>query len=39
MYLGQWADLYEMFKRQYNFEKKNMLYVIQDNEKVSIMDL
>ena len=39
MYFGLWVDLYEMFKKQYNFEKKKMLYVIQDNERVSILDL
>ncbi len=39
MYFGLWVDLYEMFKKQYNFEKKQMMYVLQDYERVSIMDL
>lgn len=39
LYFGLWADLYEMFKKQYNFEKGKMVYVLQDNEHVSIMDL
>lgn len=39
MYFGFWADLYEMFKKQYNFEKKQMIYVLQDNERVSLLDL
>ena len=39
MYFGFWVDLYEMFKKQYNFEKKQMIYVLQDNERVSLLDL
>ncbi len=39
LYFGLWVDLYEMFKKQYNFEKRKMIYVLQDNERVSIMDL
>lgn len=39
MHFGLWVDLFEMFKKQYNFEKKRMLYVLQDNERVSILDL
>ena len=39
MYMGRRSDLFEAFKKQYNFEKKRMLYVLEDNERVSLLDL
>lgn len=33
LYFGQWCDLFEIYKKQYNFEKKNMLYALQPEVK------
>lgn len=40
LYFGMWADLFEEFKQQYNFEKKKCLYVVEETEeKSSLLDL
>lgn len=33
MYLGFWMDLFEMYKKQYNFETKRGLYSIQEEDE------
>ncbi len=37
-YLGYWMDLFEVYKRQYNFEKKRALYRLFSAEEVSTLD-
>lgn len=40
LYLGKFIDLLEQYKKQYNFEIKRMLYVVEEEKKVtSLMDL
>lgn len=42
LYFGQWCDLFEVYKRQYNFEKKHMLYELQQEtveEPISSLDV
>lgn len=40
LYFGQWCDLFEAYKRQYNFEKKRMIYEVQEAEEpVSSLDV
>ncbi len=35
MYFGFWADLYETYKKQYNFEIKRAAYRVDEMEPVS----
>lgn len=37
-YFGYWADLFESFKEQYNFETKRGLYQLLKAEDVSSLD-
>ncbi len=37
MYFGKWCDLYEEYKKLYNFKTTRCLY--QDKKEVSLMDL
>lgn len=40
LYFSTWVDLFEEYKRQYNFEKKKYLYVVEEEEaKGSLLDL
>lgn len=40
LYLGKFIDLLEQYKKQYNFEIKRMLYVVEEEKKVtSLMEL
>ena len=42
LYFGQWSDLFETYKRQYNFEKKGMLYKLSQEvkeEPISSLDV
>lgn len=36
--LGQWMDLFECFKQNYNFETKKGLYSIPEAEPISSLD-
>lgn len=38
-YLGYWLDLFETYKKQYNFEKSRGLYVLSEGEDVSSLDV
>jgi hypothetical protein len=36
---GEWLDLFEAYKQQYNFEVKRMLYKLEEKEeKISSLD-
>ncbi len=35
-YFGYWADLFEQYKIQYNFEQKRLLYKIAETEVSSL---
>lgn len=37
-YLGYWLDLFETYKRQYNFEKSRGLYLLSEAEEISSLD-
>ncbi len=39
MYFGFWADLFETYKRQYNFETKRGLYVLQEEDDISSLSV
>lgn len=40
LYFGQWCDLFEIYKRQYNFEKKRLIYDVQEPEEpISSLDV
>lgn len=41
LYFGMWADLYEIYKMQYNFEMKKSLYDVTASveEKISSLDV
>lgn len=39
MYFGLWADLFEIHKKQYNFETKRALYDIREEEAVSSLSV
>lgn len=40
MYIGKFIDLMEAYKKDYNFRTKRMLYVVEEEKKVtSLMDL
>lgn len=40
MYFGFWADLFENYKKQYNFEAKRALYSIrEEDEEVSSLSV
>ena len=40
MYLGKFIDLMEVYKRDYNFKVKRMLYIVEEEKKVtSLMEL
>lgn len=40
LYFGKFIDLMEVFKKDYNFRVKRMLYVIEEEKKVtSLMEL
>ena len=38
-YFGYWLDLFETFKKQYNFETKRGLYKLFEMEEVSSLDV
>lgn len=38
-YIGYWMDLFETFKKQYNFETKRGLYQLFQMEEVSSLDV
>lgn len=38
-YLGYWMDLFEIYKKQYNFETKRGLYKLLELEEVSSLDV
>ncbi len=38
-YFGYWCDLFEQFKKQYNFEKKRTLYNILEEEPISSLSV
>lgn len=38
-YFGLWADLFETYKKQYNFETKKGIYRILEMEEVSSLDV
>lgn len=38
-YFGYWADLFETYKKNYNFETKKGLYRILEMEEVSSLDV
>lgn len=37
-YFGFWLDLFETYKKQYNFETKRGLYQLMEMEEVSTLD-
>lgn len=42
LYFGQWNDLFDVYKRQYNFEQKRMLYKLPQQdvaEPISSLDV
>lgn len=39
LYFGIWADLFETYKKQYNFETKRALYDLQEEEPVSSLSV
>ena len=39
MQLGKWLDIYDTYKRTYNFEHKNKFYSVEEQEYGSVMDL
>lgn len=40
LYFGVWVDLFEEYKKQYNFETKRGLYAVETTEeKGSLLDL
>ena len=39
LYFGFWADLFETYKKQYNFETKRGLYVLQEEEQISSLSV
>lgn len=39
MYFGFWADLFEVYKKQYNFEMKRGLYLIEEPEEISSLSV
>lgn len=36
MYFGFWIDLFEVYKKNYNFETKRGLYILQEEEISSL---
>ena len=38
MYLGKWSDLFECYKKDYNFAAKRMLYA-EERKKVSLLSI
>lgn len=38
-YFGYWADLFETYKKNYNFETKKGIYRILEMEEVSSLDV
>lgn len=38
LYFGAWADLFEQYKKTYNFEKSRSLYAIYEPEEISSLD-
>lgn len=38
-YFGYWVDLFEIYKKQYNFETKRVLYRLLEMEEVSSLDV
>lgn len=39
MPVGKWIDLYEVYKKVYNFERTGNLYDVEKKESGSVMDL
>lgn len=39
MYFGFWIDLYETYKKHYNFETKRALYDIREEEPISSLSV
>ena len=39
LYIGFWADLFETYKKQYNFETKRELYVLHEEEPISSLSV
>ncbi len=35
---GRWTDFFETYKKQYNFEKRKLLYTINEAEPISTLD-
>ena len=38
LYMGQWHDYFEVYKEQYNFEIKKMIYKTVSDYKVADLD-
>lgn len=38
MYYGRWHDMFEIWKEQYNFETKKMIYKTADDYKIGNLD-
>lgn len=36
MYFGFWMDLFEIYKKQYNFETKRAVYTLEEDEISSL---
>lgn len=36
---GMWADLFEAYKYQYNFEAKKIMYSVEPEKQDSLLDL
>lgn len=39
MYFGLWVDLYEAYKKHYNFETRRGLYEIREQEEISSLSV
>lgn len=39
MYFGFWVDLFEVYKKQHNFEVKRGLYLIEEPEEISSLSV
>ena len=39
MRFGTWADMFDAYKQQYNFETKRILYNLQEEEPISSLSV
>lgn len=39
LYFGKWADIFEVYKKQHNFETRKGMYNLDEEEPVSSLDV